>query len=1137
MGGIVVKKALTICVMEAKRYSNVLSSTDSILFLATPHRGSKPADMLATVAKLSNLPLPTRLMGRTRHELVAALGRDSTSLFETSRQFRDLTDRVKIYSFIEQRIIPPASELIVDKHSGSLNCAGEVVMEMSGCDHRTICRFQSDRSEDYMTVLGILQERAEVVTTRKSTLMAFLHNHFATTHPRDIHISFFFHGNGTSLQKSQLGMFRSLIHQLYKWSPSARKLIFAAYDDKVKECGEYGKQWEWQVEELRRLLSEILSLKPLRGEEIIIFVDALDEVSDQGDMLVAGELVGYFHELNDMIVATGRTTRICISCRHYPTVAANQGLVINVEEWNARDVARYVEYQLRIGVEGWGFEDEGARRALEHAIVKKAQGVFLWARLRVPKIVKNLNDGVCSLVKAPGLLEDESNELFTQYEAILSNDISAPLRAKASQLLQWICLAERPLSITELRFALACNEGSSIPDLKGCENSRDFVDSDERMKRLTKSLSGGLAEVRGSTVQLFHQTVKDFLRNQGLRSLLKPTVDGLSNEQVIGVCEDNLARSCLAYLSFQEMLERATEAPENMENQFAFLQYATKYWILHSERAERHGTTQEYIVEKLESHPVIFDVWKTLYHSVYQKDWRTRPHKDAGLIFVAASFNLQTVVYFLLQRNSSLVASTDESGDTPLHYAAREGHEQMVWMLVDFHADIEATNRWMSTPLESAAANGHEGIVKFLLQEGADINKPTGSTGTALHAAAVNGNPRLVNFLLRSGAGIDAQGSHMGTALHEAANWGHEQVVKLLIDKGAEINVIAGNYGSALQAATQASGSDENCERIVKLLLDEGADVNEQSGQLGNALQAAATTHNSRLVELLLAGGANINAQGGEYWTALQGAAFTGSEDIVKLLLDSGAEVNIQGGYFGTALHAAPPNQEKVRMLLDKGARVDLKGGKYGNVLQAAAVSGSEELVRLFLDKGADINEEGGEYGHVLQAAVPLCNESCIRYLLDSGANLKIQGGKYGSALRAAITWKREAIVKVLLQRGADPNEMVGGSGMSALYLAASKGHVNIVETLLNHGANINLRSSWSGTALNAAIHHRNKDVVVLLLDRGAISDAQGEMYESAIEAAEGDTIITKILVVKRRKLEADRGKLQPEDINVDLAQ
>src|SRR4051794_16053512 len=53
--------------------------------------------------------------------------------------------------------------------------------------------------------------------TGKSTLMAFLLNHFTSAHPRDIHLSFFVHGNGTSLQKSQLGMFRSLIHQLYKW--------------------------------------------------------------------------------------------------------------------------------------------------------------------------------------------------------------------------------------------------------------------------------------------------------------------------------------------------------------------------------------------------------------------------------------------------------------------------------------------------------------------------------------------------------------------------------------------------------------------------------------------------------------------------------------------------------------------------------------------------------------------------------------------------------------------------------------------------------------------------------------------------------------------------------------------------------
>lgn len=922
-------------------------------------------------------------------------------------------------------------------------------------------------------------------------------------------------------------MLRSLIHQLYKNSPFARVLIFNAYEEKVKELGQYGRDWEWSVEELRVLLSNTLCQKPMgRNKETTIFVDALDEVADQE----TGELVSYFYELNDQIVSLGGNTQIAISCRHYPVVATNRGLVVNVEEENERDLAKFVEYQLRVGIEGWEQESENARRALERAIVVKAEGVFLWAKLRVPKIVRSINDGVCSLENAPQLLQSESNELFAQYEAILANEIGMELRKKALHFLQWICLAERPLSVAELRYAMACDEGSLKPGQRRCEDSSDFVDSDERMKKLTKSLSGGLAEVRGSTVQLFHQTVQEFLRSQGLRSLLNLTevVGNLSDEQVIGVCENRLSRSCLGYLGLVEIMERTTAPLEGIEKEFIFIPYAAKFWILHAERAERHGSKQDDLVERFELQARMFQAWKRLYHSVDQRDWM-RPHPDAGLIFFAASFNLQTVAYLLLKRRGECVAETDESEDTPLHYATREGHEQMTWMLVDFHADIEAKNKRMSTPLEGAAANGHQSIVKFLLQEGADINERTGSSGTALHAAAVKGNPRLVKFLLDNGADIDAEGSNMGTALQEAAYWGHEQVVRLLIEKGADTSIRAGNWGFALQAATQASGSEDNCERIVKMLLDEGADVNEQGGEYGNALQAAATGSNLSLLRLLLAEGADINAEGGKYWTALQAAAFTGSEDIVQSLLDSGAEVNIQGGCFGTALQAAPPNQEKVRMLLERGARVDLKSEQFGSVLQAAAYSGSEELVRLFLEKGANINQEGGEYAHVLQAAIPLCSEACILFLLDSGAKVNVHGGRYGSALRAAITWNREPIVRELLKRGADPNEVIPESSMSVLYIAATKGYVKIVEALLDHGADINLKSGSLRTALHAAIRQNNKEVVNLLMDRGAIPDTLGEAYENAIQAADGDASITKLLVVKGRKLKAERRRCERE--------
>src|SRR5271155_4122048 len=59
----------------------------------------------------------------------------------------------------------------------------------------------------------------------KSTLMAFIHKDFKKTPSCGHHLSldFFFHGRGTILQKTPVGMFRSLLHQLYTQTPVVRK--------------------------------------------------------------------------------------------------------------------------------------------------------------------------------------------------------------------------------------------------------------------------------------------------------------------------------------------------------------------------------------------------------------------------------------------------------------------------------------------------------------------------------------------------------------------------------------------------------------------------------------------------------------------------------------------------------------------------------------------------------------------------------------------------------------------------------------------------------------------------------------------------------------------------------------------------
>ena len=84
-----------------------------------------------------------------------------------------------------------------------------------------------------------------------------------------------------------------------------------------------------------------------------------------------------------------------------------------------------------------------------------------------------------------------------------------------------------------------------------------------------------------------------------------------------------------------------------------------------------------------------------------------------------------------------------------------------------------------------ASRNGHEQIVPLLLEQGAHINAAAEFGDTTLVWALQNEHARL---LLEKGADVNAAGECDGTALVWASREGHVQILQLLLKKAADIN-------------------------------------------------------------------------------------------------------------------------------------------------------------------------------------------------------------------------------------------------------------------------------------------------------------------------------------------------------------
>ena len=136
----------------------------------------------------------------------------------------------------------------------------------------------------------------------------------------------------------------------------------------------------------------------------------------------------------------------------------------------------------------------------------------------------------------------------------------------------------------------------------------------------------------------------------------------------------------------------------------------------------------------------------------------------------------------------------------------------------------------------------------------------------------------------------------------------------------------------------------------------------------------------------------------------------------------------------------------------------------------------------------------------LLDATIFNCKEA-VRRLLDSG-DPSVKSRQRGTPVFEAAHWDHEEILELLLDRGADINQR-SSSGWTPLIAAVMRGSSRIVEMLLTRGADINARTEDGRTALIHAVRKQSTAVVEILLAHRADVTVRDGYGKTALEIAE----------------------------------
>lgn len=387
-----------------------------------------------------------------------------------------------------------------------------------------------------------------------------------------------------------------------------------------------------------------------------------------------------------------------------------------------------------------------------------------------------------------------------------------------------------------------------------------------------------------------------------------------------------------------------------------------------------------------------------------------------------------------------------------INQAIKNGELEKVKKLIDAGADLKKTCHQM-TLLQEAALAGKKPIVEYLLSKGLDPNEKAypGSIPPPIYLAAGGGHKDIVELLLAKKVNTKSEKTPL---IFFAVGSGDLPTVELLLNRGLKINDLDSmkrNVLHFLAVGDKRKDDDpkkpEQFKKMAQFLLGKGLKPNEIDGVGETPLQKCAS---------LAVAGTVIPARDYEIYEMKKLA-------VAEALVAKGADVNsLAKSYSG-------------------------KPKPYSSALEIAIQSSFDKIIDLLLKNKAKTDFSSGM--NALHFAV-YCGRwtDTINRILTSGVNINAKDKDGQTALfymvrGGSLSDPQKKVFELLLSKKIDLNIAENKNGNTILHVAAKGYALDIVQQLVEHGADVNIKNKKGQTPLDLA---KDKKINEYLVSKGA---------------------------------------------------